>query len=123
MIFRILELDRKAIMDWFLLAHSALVGRTEASYVLWNTLELALKTPYLNLSNKMSSLVGTPRRTFDRPPKYHADARGWAWHLLEEPQRWDFSPTVAIQFLNVPFTQPHDGVPLPPSRMWHNTGL
>ena len=114
MISRVLELDRKAIMDWFLLAHSGLVGRTEASYVLWNILELALKKPYLNLSNKMTSLVGTSRRSFDRPPRNHPDSRIWAWHLYEEPRYWDFSPTVALRYLGQPFIQPHDGAPLQP---------
>jgi len=122
-IFRVLELDRKAIMDWFLLAHSGIVGRTEANYILWYILDLALQKPYLNLSNKVSALVGASRKTFDRPPKDHGDRRFWAWHLLEEPHRWDFSPTVALEYINVPFNQPINGVPLLPPRMWHNNDV
>ena len=121
MIFRVLELDRKACMDWFLLAHSGLVGRTEASYVLWTVLELALKKPYRNLSNKVTSLVGASRRSFDRPPKNHQDRRVWAWHLYEEPRYWDFSPSVALMYVDQQFIQTHNGVPLRPPFLWTGT--
>ena len=69
-----LELDRKAQVDLFLLAHSGEAGRSEANEILWELLSIGALTPdHKDLSNKTNSLVGKARRYLDRPPHWHPD--------------------------------------------------
>ena len=53
-ICKVLELDKKARVDLFLLAQSGLVGRTIASYILWNLCSYwALDPTYEDLSHNV----------------------------------------------------------------------
>ena len=73
---RVLELDRKAKVDLFLLAQSGLVGRTLANNLLWNLCSYwALDPTYEDLSHKVSNEVGRLQQYFDRPPAHHHDLK------------------------------------------------
>jgi hypothetical protein len=86
LIFKFLELDKKAKVDLMLLAQSGLVGRTRANEILWKLLSSwAVDPAYEDLSHKVSSEVGWARRAFDRPPKGHKDLHWWRWSSYEEP--------------------------------------
>ena len=122
-IFLALELDLKSQLDLMLLAHSGLVGRTEANFVLWEILSnWALKPEYEDLSNKLSNLVGIARRRFDRPPEFdseglpHRDRKWWRWKCYSVPRNIAFSP------LEIPteykLLKGVGGEPLPPPRCW-----
>ncbi len=68
LIFKVLELDRKARVDFMLLYHTGLVGRTCANKVLWLLLSAwATDGRYRDLSNKVSQVVNLMRQTFERP--------------------------------------------------------
>lgn len=89
-IFRVLELDRKAMVDLMLLAQSGVVGRSKANQILWKLLSTwALDPAYEDLSHKVSSEVGWARRTFDRPPRGHKDLGWWRWSAYEDPH-WSY---------------------------------
>ena len=118
LIFRILELDRKAQIDMLLLAHSGLVGRTVANEILWNLLsKWALDPRYEDLSHKVSSEINWARRRFDRPPRNHQDLWWWSWRCYEVPDRNQWSP---LQVPRVPWSlrKGDDGRPLPPPECW-----
>ena len=90
MLLKFLEVDRKAKVDLMLLAQSGHVGRCKANEILWNLLSVhALDPRYEDLSNKISNLVGWARRSFDRPPREHADLKWWWWSCYEEPAQRD----------------------------------
>ena len=119
LIFRVLELDRKAMVDFMLLAQSGLVGRTYANKLLWKLLSnWALDPAYEDLSHKVSSEVGWARRNFDRPPRDHKDLQWWRWSAYDGPGRSrQFSP------LEVPrgewdLKSGPGGMPLPPPECW-----
>ena len=92
-LFAVLELDRKAQLDWFLLAITGLVGRTEANEVLWELLTTeALGLEATTLSNLLSSRCSAARKNFERPPAEHPFRRQWGWARLEVPRNPHFSP-------------------------------
>ena len=121
-IFMVLELDRKALVDFMLLYHSGLVGRTCANKVLWLLLSAwATDGRYRDLSNKVSQVVNLMRQTFERPQKDHPDLERWSWKHLEEnrPDMVKWSP------LSVPENARDDkvftgkgGLPLRPPECW-----
>ena len=120
-IFLVLELDRKAQFDLFLLAHSGEVGRTYANEVLWLLMsDWALEKSYRDLSNKVSHEVGARRILFDRPPDGHKDLKTWGWSLLVKPpwhmRHW--SPKDPPQFGTFQIRAGPGGVPLAPPQCW-----
>ena len=117
---RLMELDRKAARDLFLLAHSGLVGRTQANKVLWTLLSgPAISTDYEDLSALATHLVYQARKTFDRPPREHGDLRWWSWECYSTPRRQDlkWGPNqVPAQHWMVQTGR--GGMPLPPPWRW-----
>ena len=92
-IFDVLELDRKARVDFVLLYQSGHPGRTMANKLMWELLsQCALDGEYMDLSNKVTSEVYKARRTFDRPPEGHPDVSWWNWDRMydvdEDYRRW-----------------------------------
>ena len=113
LIFLVLELDRKAQLDLMLLAHTGLAGRAEANEILWDLLSIwALKDDYLDLSHKVTSMVGRARRNLDRPPRNHPDREWWTWTCYWEPRRPSWSPRAVPDHYEV-ITGPN-GEPLAP---------
>ena len=95
-IFETLEIDRKAMVDLMLLAHSGESGRAEANEILWWLLShWALKPDYEDLSHKVTSEVTQARRKFDRPPANHRDLAWWRWSLYWEPRAPRWGPRAA----------------------------
>ena len=88
-IFKLLELDKKAIWDIVLLANMGICGRTSANAILWDLLReyLLMRKDYEALSAKASSLVNQHRKRFDRPPETHEDNENlmWDWDKLDTP--------------------------------------
>ena len=75
-VMEVLELDRKARRDLFLLAQSGRVGRCHANKLLWDLLSgPALDPRHTDMSNWVSKEVLTHRRSFDWPPRNHADMK------------------------------------------------
>ena len=120
LITKVLELDRKACVDLFLLLQSGLPGRTYANKLLWDLLtQEALDPSYEDLSHKVSSAVTWARKDLDRPPRGHKDLEWWWWSCYDEVSYKDlkWSPT------QVPTGQwalltGEGGVPLAPPRCW-----
>ena len=120
LILRVLELDKKAQLDLFLLAQAGPVGRTYANQILWNLMcQWGLEGSYRDLSNKCSYEVGMARKNFDRPPVGHRDLRWWRWSYLEKPMRRvsAFSPSQRPPERWDVRTGP-GGEPLPPPHCW-----
>ena len=120
LIFKVLELDKKAQLDLMLLAHSGLLGRGYANKVMWDLLSYwALSPTYEDLSHKVTNMVGWVRRDIDRPPEWHPDAAWWTWKCYDEPQRkivhW-LSTSVPPERWQLK-TGP-DGEPYPPPDCW-----
>ena len=120
LIFKVLELDRKAQLDLMLLAHSGLLGRGYANQVLWELMSnWALDANYEDLSHKVTSMVSWARKDIDRPPVWHEDAAWWTWKCYEEPQRkivpWlpSSKPPQKWYLMTGP-----NGEPLPPPCCW-----
>ena len=65
---QIIELDKKACRDLFLLAQSGLIGRTFANQILWTLLTESAGDKHLVLSNLCTSMCAKARLRFDRPP-------------------------------------------------------
>lgn len=109
----VLELDRKAMVDLMLLAHSGEPGRAEANEIMWTILsDLALDGEYEELSPSVSSLVGDARKNLDRPPVGHKDLKFWYWDKYVEPRNKDFAPTQVPPNAYVDCIE--DEVPVPP---------
>ena len=120
-IWQVLELDSKAIADWYLLAQQSENGRTQANKILWELLSwYALEPDYRNLSALLSHLVGTSRRNHDRPPRHHDDFDSWYWAKYWEPREGtaQYGPRRAP----VPWTTAVEvgprGEPLAPPACW-----
>ena len=122
LIFKVFELDRNARVDFMLLYHIGLVGRTCANKVLWMLLSAwATDGRYRDLSNKVSQMVNLMRQTFERHQKDHPDLERWSWKRFEEnrPDMVKWSP------LSVPKNARDDkvltgkgGLPLRPPECW-----
>ena len=115
-IMQTLELDRKAQVDLFLLAHQGPAGRSEANEILWDMLpNMALTPEYKDLSSKTSAMVGTARRYLDMPPWRHGDRPYWTWSNYWVPHNKAFDParvprgnfTVATRPGGRPISPPH----------------
>ena len=79
-VLKVIELDKKAKRDLFLLLQSGPVGRTHGNKLLWRVLAgPALDPVYRDLSNLVTSEVYKARRDFDRPPRGHKDLEWWWW--------------------------------------------
>ena len=133
-IMNLLELDKKARRDLFLLAQSGHVGRIIANKTMWEILTgPAIWPPYWDMSHKVSSMVLSARRTFDRPPRDHADLKWWDWSYYKTVRSLDhrWAPE------SVPrgprgswwMVEGEDGTPLEPPYCWgsatpghHNAG-
>ena len=117
MVMKVLEWDRKAMRDMFLLAQSGLVGRTKANRILWEILTgLALDPAYEDMSHLVTSKMAKARREFDRPPREHADLWDWTWGHLQNLDTKDmhFAPTSGPpEMLQNLLTGPGN-LPLPP---------
>ena len=84
-VMEVLELDRKARRDLFLLAQAGVPGRTYANKLLWDLLSgPALDPRYPDMSNMTSAKVMDARKMFDRPPREHADMKHFWWSLLDD---------------------------------------
>ena len=117
-IFKILELDAKAVRDLMLLCHMGLAGRTEANEVLWKLLSIwALKREYLDLSHKASSLVNEARQHLERPPQAHRDRGWWKWERYWVPRHPQFSPSEGPEG-DFEVVEGLGGVPLEPPSCW-----
>ena len=87
---RLLELDRKSLMDLFMLAQVIPVGRTKANKILWDLLTgPALEEPQRDMSNLVTTWVYKARKTMDRPPREHGDLSRWDWPCYWEIDRKD----------------------------------
>ena len=87
---RLLELDRKSLMDLFMLAQVIPVGRTKANKILWDLLTgPALEEPQRDMSNLVTARVYAARKTMDRPPREHNDLHKWDWPCYWEIDRKD----------------------------------
>ena len=87
---RLLELDRKALMDLFMLAQVIPAGRTKANKILWDLLTgPALEEPQRDMSNLVTTRVYAARKTMDRPPREHGDLAKWDWPCYWEIDRKD----------------------------------
>ena len=118
-VFVVLELDEKAIRDWWLLSHSGVAGQAEASELLWTLLsDKALDPAYEDLSRWVSNQVNTVRQRFDRPPDASPDLNKWAWFLTGVPRNMAFSAWAAEPFVGLDFRTGPGGVPLPPPDLW-----
>ena len=90
LVLKMLELDKKARRDLFLLAQSGQVGRTHANKILWHLLSgPALDPLYVDLSNLVTHEVFKARKQFDRPPRQHRHLEWWWWTCYETPYKWD----------------------------------
>ena len=88
LIFRVLELDRKAQLDLMLLAQSGHIGRGHANKIMWDLMsKWALDVTYEDLSHKVTNAVGWARKEFDRPPRGHKDAAKWTWKAYDVPTK------------------------------------
>ena len=97
---KVLELDRKATRDMFLLAISGIKGRALANKLLFELLiNHATKPEYEDLSNLVSSRVHNARQWIDRPPRTHEDMQWWDWHqhelLVRSDRPWQASQVPA----------------------------
>ena len=87
LVFKVLELDKKAQLDMMLLAHSGHIGRGCANKLMWDLMSNhALHHLYGDLSNLVSNRVGLMRRSFDRPPAGHKDLSWWTWSCYDVPR-------------------------------------
>ena len=88
-----LELDKKAQVDLFLLAHQGRAKRTEVNEILWNLLSnLALDPEYRGLSHFASASVGQARKRMGRPPWGHAGRPYWTWSNYTTIRNRSFDP-------------------------------
>ncbi len=120
LIFKVLELDRKAKVDFMLLYHTGIVGRTCANKILWQLLSTwATDGRYRDLSNKVSKEVKHMRQNFERPPKGHRDFKTWSWKHLEEnhPHMVKWSP-LSVPKNTVGVLVGEGGLPLRPPACW-----
>ncbi len=121
-IFEWLELDRKAVLDMFLLCHSGLVSRSEANRILWELLsKWALKDTYLDLSRKVWCLVWEARRGFERPPWANIDCSWWVLRCYTEPRHPEWSPLEVKTDSRGKYLKTFldgNGLPQPPPACW-----
>ena len=69
LVMEVLELDKKARRDLFLLAQSGHVGRSQGNQLLWHLLSTHANYPaYLDLSNLVTHKVYRANQEFDKPP-------------------------------------------------------
>ena len=123
-IVEVLELDRKAQVEFMLLYHSGTPGRTCANKVLWELLSSwALDPAYEDLSHKVSKEVLLIRKSFDRPPWNHKDLIWWKWASYSVP--WDryarWNPLIVPPRGPggpLPVTTGQGGAPLQPPHCW-----
>ena len=120
-IMNLLEMDKKARRELFLLLQSGYVGRVLANKLMWEILTtLAIEPPYYDISCKVTQLVNRMREQhLDRPPRDHKDLKWWDWHyylgVRKIDERW--APE------NVPqgtwfMVVGEDGTPLEPPYCW-----
>ena len=77
---KVMELDRKAKIELFLLLQAGKVGRAQGNRVMFKMLSYyALQKPYMNLSRLLTSQIKWARQTFDRPGREMPDMRRWEW--------------------------------------------
>ena len=114
----ILELDREAIEDIFLLVAQGDPGRAEANEILWTLLaELSLADPpHRDLSRKCSSMVTDARKRIDRPPRDHRDRQWWSWKKAIYPRDPVWAAAAVPRDPRL-LTGP-GGVPLRPPACW-----
>ena len=124
-IFEVLELDKKAQVEFILLSQSGTPGRTCANKVLWELLSSwALDPAYEDLSHKVSKEVLLIRKSFDRPPWNHKDLIWWRWSADSVPWnrylRWHplNIPPRGPGGRPLPVTTGQGGVPLQPPHCW-----
>jgi hypothetical protein len=120
LVLKILEVDKKARRDLFLLAQSGQVGRTHANKILWQVLSgPALDPLYVDLSNLVTHEVFKARRQFDRPPRQHRDLQWWWWTCYETPNKWDLKWSPGEVPSGPWYRREGDGgQPLPPPECW-----
>ena len=120
----ILELDRKAKIELFLLLQAGKVGRAHGNKVMWKMLSYyALQKPYMNLSSLLTSQIKWARQQFDRPGREMLDLRWWNWKCywdMTYKNLHEWSPE-AIPTEDDPDWEPYTGPggrPLKPPLCW-----
>ena len=124
-VMEVLELDRKARRDLYLLAQSGKVGRCHANKLLWDLLSgPALDPRYPDMSNWTSKEVLRHRKMFDRPPRCHEDMKYFYWAQLDDVFQTPLRPFLVSEvpvggnWTLVMGTGPAAGRPLPPPHCW-----
>ena len=93
-LFETLELDRRAVRSYFLLAQSGDVGRALANQLLWNLLTgPAMHPDHLDLSAWVTTFAKHQRQRYlDRPPRSHKALQHWDWihhiYYYKNLERW-----------------------------------
>ena len=123
----LLELDRKAQMEFFLLLQAGHVGRAHANKLLWNLLSIqALKKPYRDMSRYVTTSIKWCRKQFDRPPRETQDLSWWSWSCYDDLEYGDmriWGPEATAQddgpdsHWYVKTTR-EGNLPLPPPECW-----
>ena len=121
-VMKLLELDRKAQREMFLLAYSGPKGRTMANKFLHELLlQHATKDPaYRNLSSLVTSTIASMRKHLDRPPWFSEDMPDWDWWFLDYVRWGDrpWAPDEVPANLSLPHATGRNGEPLPPPQLW-----
>ena len=124
-VMEVLELDKKARRDLFLLAQSGRVGRCHANKLLWDLLSgPALDPRHTDMSNWTSKQVHKVRKIFDRPPRNHEDLKHFYWDRLDNVYETPLKPFLATAvpaggtWVLAMGTGPDGGRPLPPPDCW-----
>ena len=128
---RLLEMDRKAVKELFLLLQSGEVGRAHGNKLMWTFLTgPAIEPPYCSCNHWFSSKVREVREEFDRPPRGSRDlwerlndGEGWWWNLYKEVQEDEapFSPR-AVPTGKWALRKGHNDEPLKPPACYGGIG-
>ena len=115
---RLLELDRKSLMDLIMLAQVIPVGRTKANKIMWDLMTgPALEVPQRDMSHMVTSQVFQARKTMDRPPREHRDLERWDWScywtIPRREEKWACHIVPEVPW--VPYTE-HGEKPVPPPK-------
>ena len=123
-IMNLLELDKRARRDLFLLAQSGHVGRIYANKLLWEFLTtLAIEPPYYDMSHKVVSRVRQVRQLFDRPPRDNKDLSWWTWEHYKSVASMDHRWAPEAVPRGAYYLQTgDDGTPLEPPYCWGTAG-
>ena len=122
---KVLELDRKAKMELFLLLQQGKKGRAVGNKMMWHLLtDQALRKPYRNLSMLVSNQIKWKRQAIDRPGRQMEDLKWWTWECYWDLEYGNLHEWAAAGAPNSEGTYEWEivtgpgGVPLPPPRCY-----